>query len=167
VAGRFELVSKRKGSTYRLWPLAALQAGRRVFVVSDYKWSIAHHPLCRVFRSIEEAVAAICAMQAGERAARPVTSDPRFRPQLVCDARRTTGASPTFAMPMNATHLHVCRLDREGFNTMLRLSDSQLADVMAVGRTLYRWHRDAFLKAVAAELASKKIGHGAVHSGRS
>jgi hypothetical protein len=54
------------------WPLAAFQAVRRVFIVSDYKWSIAHHPRCRVFKSIEQAVAAICAIQARERA-RPKT----------------------------------------------------------------------------------------------
>jgi hypothetical protein len=31
---------------------SALQAGREVWVVSDYEWTIAHHPRCRVFRSI-------------------------------------------------------------------------------------------------------------------
>jgi hypothetical protein len=48
---------------------AALAAGRAtVFVVSDCTWSIANHPRCRVFSSIEEAVAAIAAMAAGEKA---------------------------------------------------------------------------------------------------
>ena len=40
---------------------AALSAGKRVFLVSPYEWSIAHHPRCRTFRSIAEAVEAIMA----------------------------------------------------------------------------------------------------------
>jgi hypothetical protein len=44
-----------------------LQAGREVWVVSDYQWSVAHHPRCRVFKSIEACVAAIVARLKGER----------------------------------------------------------------------------------------------------
>jgi hypothetical protein len=46
---------------------------------------------------------------------------------------------------------------------MLALTDTQLADIMAVARTLPRWQRDAFLQAVANELQGKEIGDGAVH----
>jgi hypothetical protein len=45
---------------------SALQAGREVWVVSDYQWSIACHPRCRVFASIEACVAAIVARLKGE-----------------------------------------------------------------------------------------------------
>jgi DNA-directed RNA polymerase specialized sigma24 family protein len=64
---------------------------------------------------------------------------------------------------MNTAHRYVCRLDREGFNAMLKLTAQQLADVMAAGRNLPRSQRDAFLKAVAEELKGKEIGDGAVH----
>jgi hypothetical protein len=40
---------------------ASLAAGKRVFVVSDYQWTFANHPRCRVFSSLEDAIAAICA----------------------------------------------------------------------------------------------------------
>ena len=46
---------------------AALASGKRVFLVSPYKWTIAHHPRCRAFSSLEDAVTAIMAMQAGSR----------------------------------------------------------------------------------------------------
>jgi len=46
---------------------------------------------------------------------------------------------------------------------MLALTDTQLADIMAVARTLPRWQRDAFLQAAADELKAKEIGDGAVH----
>jgi hypothetical protein len=45
---------------------AALAAGRQVFVVSPDWWSFAHHERCRVFKSLADAITAICAMQAGE-----------------------------------------------------------------------------------------------------
>jgi len=47
---------------------AALAGGAQVFVVSPDWWSVSHHPRCRVFESLEAAIAAIVAMQAGERA---------------------------------------------------------------------------------------------------
>jgi hypothetical protein len=47
---------------------SALQAGKQVWIVSDYEWSISHHPRCRVFRSIEACVAAVVARMKGERA---------------------------------------------------------------------------------------------------
>jgi hypothetical protein len=46
---------------------AALAAGKHVFLVGPYDWTIAHHPRCRTFPSLEAAIAAIVAMQAGER----------------------------------------------------------------------------------------------------
>jgi hypothetical protein len=46
---------------------SALQAGREVWIVSDYPWTIANHPRCRVFASIEACVAAIVARQDGEQ----------------------------------------------------------------------------------------------------
>ena len=46
---------------------SALASGRTVFVVSDYKWSIAAHPKCRVFDSLGAAIATIMAIQQGER----------------------------------------------------------------------------------------------------
>jgi len=49
---------------------SALASGNDVWIVSDYEWSIAHHPRCRVFPDIEKAVAALVAMMAGERARR-------------------------------------------------------------------------------------------------
>jgi hypothetical protein len=47
---------------------AALGAGKQVWIVSHYDWTIAHHPRCRVFPSLADAVAAIVAATAGERA---------------------------------------------------------------------------------------------------
>jgi hypothetical protein len=47
---------------------AALAAGRQVFVVSPYEWTFANHPRCRVFLSLDAAIAAIMAMQQGELA---------------------------------------------------------------------------------------------------
>jgi hypothetical protein len=47
---------------------AALAAGKQVFLVSENWWSIEHHPRCRKFRRLEDAVAALMAMQAGSRA---------------------------------------------------------------------------------------------------
>jgi hypothetical protein len=47
---------------------AALAAGRQVFVVSSYEWTFANHPRCRVFVSLDAAIAAIVAMQQGELA---------------------------------------------------------------------------------------------------
>jgi hypothetical protein len=47
---------------------AALASGREVWLVSDYWWSISHYPKCRVFKSIEAAVAAAAARLKGERA---------------------------------------------------------------------------------------------------
>lgn len=47
---------------------AALAAGKQVFVVSEYEWTVAHHPKCRVFESLETAIAALVAMQAGKSA---------------------------------------------------------------------------------------------------
>jgi hypothetical protein len=47
---------------------AALAAGRQVFIVSPYKWTFANHPRCRTFATLADAIAAIVAMQAGERA---------------------------------------------------------------------------------------------------
>jgi hypothetical protein len=47
---------------------AALVSGREVWVVSDYQWTIAHHPRCRTFKSIEACVAAVVARVKGERA---------------------------------------------------------------------------------------------------
>jgi hypothetical protein len=46
---------------------AALAAGRQVFVVSPYEWTFSNHPRCRVFPSLEMAIAAIVAMREGER----------------------------------------------------------------------------------------------------
>jgi hypothetical protein len=48
---------------------------------------------------------------------------------------------------------------------MIRLSDSELAEVMAAARPLAPHQRDAFLKAVAAEIAPLNdcIGPGVVH----
>ena len=40
---------------------AALAAGKRVFVVSDYQWTFANHPRCRVFATLEDAITAIMA----------------------------------------------------------------------------------------------------------
>jgi len=38
---------------------AALAFGRQVFLVSENWWSVEHHPRCRKFRRLEDAVAAI------------------------------------------------------------------------------------------------------------
>jgi hypothetical protein len=46
---------------------AALASGKRVFVVSCYGWSVAHHPRCRIFPSLAAAVEAIMAGDQGER----------------------------------------------------------------------------------------------------
>jgi hypothetical protein len=46
---------------------AALGAGREVWIVSDYEWSFAHLPRCRIFPTIESAIEAIVARMAGER----------------------------------------------------------------------------------------------------
>jgi hypothetical protein len=47
---------------------AALASGKQCFIVSPtYWWSVQHHPLCRVFTSLQDAVAALVAMQHGER----------------------------------------------------------------------------------------------------
>ena len=46
---------------------SALAAWRRVFVVSDYEWTFAHHPGCRIFQTLEAAVEAIMAGAQGER----------------------------------------------------------------------------------------------------
>jgi hypothetical protein len=43
---------------------AALGAGRQVYCVSPHKWSFRHHPRCRNFDSIDQAVAAITARSA-------------------------------------------------------------------------------------------------------
>jgi hypothetical protein len=40
---------------------AALAAGKRVFVVSDYEFTFGHHPRCRIFPTLEAAVEAIMA----------------------------------------------------------------------------------------------------------
>jgi hypothetical protein len=42
---------------------AALAAGKRAFVVSENWWSIARHPNCFRFQSLESAVEAILEMQ--------------------------------------------------------------------------------------------------------
>jgi hypothetical protein len=47
---------------------AALAFGKQVFLVSENWWSIEHHPRCRKFRRLEDAVTAIVAIEAGERA---------------------------------------------------------------------------------------------------
>jgi hypothetical protein len=47
---------------------AALAFGRQVFLVSETDWNVGHHPRVRRFRRLEDAVAAIKAMEAGERA---------------------------------------------------------------------------------------------------
>jgi hypothetical protein len=44
-----------------------LAAWRRVFVVSDYEWTFAHHPRCRIVQPLEAAVEAIMAGAQGER----------------------------------------------------------------------------------------------------
>ena len=59
---------------------AAVQAGAQVFVVSDYTWTIAHHPQCHVFKTLEEAVVAVKARMHGEEA----------RERAIADLRRTT-----------------------------------------------------------------------------
>jgi hypothetical protein len=46
---------------------AALASGALVYVVSPDSWSISHHPECRVFDSIESAVASIIALTAGKK----------------------------------------------------------------------------------------------------
>jgi hypothetical protein len=46
----------------------ALASGREVWIMSDYEWSVSHHPRCRVFKSLEACVAAVVARVKGERA---------------------------------------------------------------------------------------------------
>jgi hypothetical protein len=46
---------------------AALAAGKQVYVVSDDWFSFSHHPRCRVFPTLADAVAAITAQANGER----------------------------------------------------------------------------------------------------
>jgi hypothetical protein len=46
---------------------------------------------------------------------------------------------------------------------MIRLSDSELDAVMAAARPIAIGRRDAFLKAVAAELTGREIGPGDVY----
>jgi hypothetical protein len=48
---------------------AALAAGKSVFLISPHPWPfLRNHPRCRSFDNLAEAVRAIVAMQAGERA---------------------------------------------------------------------------------------------------
>jgi nucleoside 2-deoxyribosyltransferase len=48
---------------------AALGTGRQVFLVSRHPWPfLRHHPRCRSFNSIADAITAITAIQAGEEA---------------------------------------------------------------------------------------------------
>ena len=47
---------------------AALGVGKQVFWVSADWFSLTHHPRVRVFPTVAEAVAAILAIQSGERA---------------------------------------------------------------------------------------------------
>jgi hypothetical protein len=56
---------------------AALAAGKQVFVVSPYEWTFAHHERCRRFDTLEDAIRALRAMEAGETA-RVVAMDQRF-----------------------------------------------------------------------------------------
>jgi hypothetical protein len=57
---------------------AALAAGKQVFIVSPYEWSFAHHERCRRFDSLEAAIRAIKAQEAGEEA-RVIAMNQRFR----------------------------------------------------------------------------------------
>jgi hypothetical protein len=47
---------------------AALGAGKRVYLVSPHNWSWKHHPRCRTFATLADAITAIQAAAAGERA---------------------------------------------------------------------------------------------------
>jgi hypothetical protein len=47
---------------------AALALGRQVFLVSEADWNVGHHSNCRRFRRLEDCIAAIRAIEAGERA---------------------------------------------------------------------------------------------------
>jgi hypothetical protein len=47
-----------------------LASGAMVYVVSDSAWSVSHHPRARNFRTLADAVTAIVAADAGERARR-------------------------------------------------------------------------------------------------
>ena len=47
---------------------AALAAGKHVFVVSPHEWTFANHQRCRRFDSLEAAIRAIKALEAGETA---------------------------------------------------------------------------------------------------
>jgi hypothetical protein len=49
---------------------SALQAGREIWIVSDYWWSISHYHKCRVFKTIEACISAVSARMKGEEAAR-------------------------------------------------------------------------------------------------
>jgi hypothetical protein len=46
----------------------ALQSGKEIWIVSDYKWTIANLPQCRVFKNIESAVVAAVARMKGDEA---------------------------------------------------------------------------------------------------
>jgi hypothetical protein len=47
---------------------AGLGAGAMVYLVTPHDWSIKHHPRVRTYKTIADAVAALVAMQQGERA---------------------------------------------------------------------------------------------------
>lgn len=47
---------------------AGLAAGKMVYLVSDHEWSVRHHPRVRCFTSLEQAIAALIAGDAGEKA---------------------------------------------------------------------------------------------------
>jgi len=46
---------------------AALAAGKRVYIVSDYTWTFSNHPRCRLFATLEDAITAIVAGAQGAR----------------------------------------------------------------------------------------------------
>jgi hypothetical protein len=52
---------------------------QRVFVVSPYEWTFANHERCRRFDSLEAAIRAIKAQQAGEEARVIAMNSRRFR----------------------------------------------------------------------------------------
>jgi hypothetical protein len=49
-------------------------------------------------------------------------------------------------------------------DTLLRLTDSQMCEVVTVEKTLRRFLRDPFLQAVADLLRDREIGDGSVHA---
>jgi hypothetical protein len=49
---------------------AALATGKQMWIVSLDEWSAAHHPRCRTFKSLADAITALKAMQAGAAARR-------------------------------------------------------------------------------------------------